>query len=446
MFVNMNPMKRNLSPYILILIWAVFWSCKDQDAVFEQTADQRINAALEAYQKQLVEAPSGWKGVIYPGAGGVYSFYFKFNNQNRVVMYSDFDKETAVTAKESSYRIKALQNPSLIFDTYSYLHILADPDAGVNDGEYGEGLKSDFEFSFKADSLNNGTLTLIGTKNRTRLLLTKATQEEAAAYGAGGLGKSLLFSNIASYLSYFKRITLGSVTYEILVNQRDRTVTFNWLVGSTLNSFTSEYYYSSLGVILIKPFTNGSQTINGFTDITWDATKFSLGLTAAGVKAVIEEAAKPLKVDTSAPRTWYNIPVATDGYWVNLDGFHINGVDDALKVNSLKSGTSTYYFYFYWPKFAATYDAFGPAFWTGSNAALIYADAPGSPTFTSDGRVVFANTGTLGTYPTDGTAAPAIAMRNQLYDSNGYYLIKLSDTAYDMVGAKDGKTWISWIR
>jgi hypothetical protein len=439
-------MKSKISIYFSLLILIGLWSCKSEDSVFEQTADERINASLEGYQKQLLDAQYGWKGVIYPGAGGVYSFYFKFNDQNRVVMYSDFDKESAVTAKESSYRLKALQNPSLIFDTYSYLHVLADPDASVNDGEYGQGLKSDFEFSFKADSLKTGNITLIGTKNKSRLVLTKATQEESVAYGTGGLGKSLLFSNIANYLSYFKRFTLGSVTYEVVVNQETRTITLNWLVGSTINSFSTQYYYSSLGVTFITPFTNGSQTINGFTDLVWDATKVSLGFTAGGTKVTVLDAAKPLKVDATAPKRWYDTPVATDGYWFSVNGFHVNGVDDAFKVNTLLSGKAYYYYYFYWPQFNTGYDAFGPAFVNGNSLSLIYADAPSTPTFTSDGRVVFANAGTLGTYPTDGTAAPAIASRNQLYDTNGYYLVQLNESSYDMVSAKDGKSWIRWQR
>ena len=439
-------MKSKLSVYFSLLLFVGLWSCKSEDTVFEQTADERINAALDGYQKQLTDSQFGWKGVIYPGAGGVYSFYFKFNAQNRVVMYSDFDKESAVTAKESSYRLKALQNPSLVFDTYSYLHVLADPDGAVNGGQYGEGLKSDFEFSFKADSLNTGTITLIGTKNRSRLVLTKATQEESVAYAAGGLGKSLLFSNIGNYLTYFKRITLGGVTYEIAVNQDARTITLNWLVGTTVNSFTTEYYYTSLGVAFLTPFTNGSQTLSGFTDFSWDAAKLSLGLTAAGVKVAVVEAAKPLKVDLTAPKRWYDTPVATGGYWFSPDGFHVNGVDDAFKVNDLKSGTAYYYYYFYWPAFNTTYDAFGPAFVNGNSLSLIYADAPKTPTFTTDGRVTFSTLGTLGTYPTDGTAAAAIASRNQLYDTNGYYLVQLTESTYDMVSAKDAKTWISWQR
>lgn len=437
-------MKNKYLSYLLLFLLAGLWSCSDDNDVFEQTADERVNAALADYQKQLSGAQYGWKGIIYPGGGGVYSFYFKFNDQNRVVMYSDFAAESASTPKESSYRLKAMQTPSLIFDTYSYLHVLADPDGSINGGNYGDGLKSDYEFSFSEDSLNTGNLILTGTKNQSKLILIKATQEEATAYGNGGMAKSLLFNNISKYLYYFKRFTAGGVTYEILVNQNDRKITLNWLTGTTANTFTTDYYYGSTGISFLTPFVNGSTTINGLNDITWDASNTIIGLTVAGTKTTIVDNPKPLRVDLTAARRWYQSAVAADSYWFSYDGFHVNGVDDAFKVNTLTYQGSPYYYYFYWPAFGSNYDAFGPAFVTDNSLALYYADAPRTPTFATDGRIVFVASGTLGTgYPTDG---PVISSKTYLYDTSGFYIIQLSDNAYDMVSAKDGKGWINWIR
>ena len=437
-------MKKKYLSYLLLMIVAGFWSCKSEDSVFEQTADERINESLAAYQKELAEAPYGWKGIIYPGTGGVFSFYFKFNEQNRVVMYSDFAAESAVTPKESSYRLKSIETPSLIFDTYSYLHVLADPDGNINGGVTGDGLKSDFEFSFAKDTLDDGVINLTGVKNQSRLILTKATQEESVAYAGGGVGKSLLFNNIAKYLTYFKRITIGAVQYEVTFNTTGRTIKLNWLDGTTLKTFTTEYYYGPSGIVFITPLVNGSQTITGFTDLTWNATNLSVGLTAAGVKTTVVAAAKPLQPDVAAAKSWYQTPIAQDGYWVSLNGFHVNGVDDAFKVNSLTSGTATYYFYLYWPQYGSNYDAFAPIFLQNNSLSLLYADAPKAPTFTTDGRVIFTASSILGdAYPKTG---PAVDSKNYLYDANGFYLVKLSETAYDMVSAKDGKGWIRWER
>ena len=102
----------------LLFLASGFYSCQNaDDSVFEESADVRLNKALASYEKQLVDAPYGWNAVMYPAGGGSYGFYFKFDNKNRVIMYSDFAATSASTAKESSYRLKAMQTPSLIFDT-----------------------------------------------------------------------------------------------------------------------------------------------------------------------------------------------------------------------------------------------------------------------------------------------------------------------------------------
>ncbi|WAC09980.1 DUF4302 domain-containing protein [Dyadobacter pollutisoli] len=427
--------------YLLFLATA-FVSCENSDdTVFEETADARLNAALASYEKQLVEAPYGWNAVIYPNGGGSFGFYFKFDDKNRVVMYSDFSDASAAKSKESSYRLKAVQTPALIFDTYSYLHVLSDPDEEVNGGERGEGLKSDFEFSIFPDSVKADRIALIGRKNQSRMVLTKATQAQATAYAAGDLAKGLLFNNIAKYIAYFKRITLGGVTYEITANQTERVMKLTWLEGSVGRTFTTNYYYTSDGVTFTSPLVNGSRTITGFSNITWNANTLSLGLSAGGASGVVVSAIKPLSVDLAASKRWWQDPIESGGDWRTADGFHVNGVDDAFGVKDLTFEGAQYAFYIYQPGVNANYDLLGPVFYADNSLSLEYAHAPRRPTFPADGRVIFTEYGTLGPAPTTG---PAANTANLLYDPSGFYLVQTSETTYDMVSAKDAKAWISW--
>src|SRR5215216_4660860 len=146
---------------LAFIIAVAFSACrKYDDHIFDKSPDERINEAIASYQSTLTGAANGWKAFIKTdsGKGSTYSFYFKFSTDNRVKMYSDFDSTSAVTPQESSYRLKAQQQPTLIFDTYSYVHVLADPNEGVvladnfvlfanvNGGPIGQGLLSDFEF------------------------------------------------------------------------------------------------------------------------------------------------------------------------------------------------------------------------------------------------------------------------------------------------------------
>ncbi|GGC01599.1 DUF4302 domain-containing protein [Dyadobacter sediminis] len=429
--------------YLLFLSTA-FFSCENKDdTVFEETADVRINAALASYEKQLVEAPYGWNAVVYPALGGSYGFYFKFDDKNRVVMYSDFSNEAAATSKESSYRLKAMQTPTLIFDTYSYLHVLADPDRDVNGGVTGVGLGADFEFSIFPDSVKTDVISLVGRKNQSRLVLTKATQEQSAAYLKGDLAKGLLFNNIEKYQTYFKRVTLGGVAYEITANPIARTMKLTWLDGNAPKTFTTNYYYTSSGIAFVSPLTNGAQTISGFSNITWNAATLQLGVSAGGSTAIVQSAAKPLSVDAGAAKRWWQSPIESGGEWRSDSAFHVNGADDAYNVSSLKVDQGFYVFYVYQPGINPKYDLFGPAFVVGNALTLEYADAPATPTFAADGRIIFTKYGTFGEFPKTG---PAVSTSNLLFDTSGYYMVQTSATTYDMISAKDAKSWISWYR
>ncbi|HRO71158.1 MAG TPA: DUF4302 domain-containing protein, partial [Chitinophagaceae bacterium] len=82
-------------------------------------------------------------------------------------------------------------------DTYSYLHVLSDPDATVNGGSFGAGLLSDFEFYF--DSASADTVRLVGRVNGSRLTLIRATAAEENAYLNGQLVAGLSINNILTY-------------------------------------------------------------------------------------------------------------------------------------------------------------------------------------------------------------------------------------------------------
>src|SRR5688500_18012521 len=220
-FIKKKKMKRLL--IIFFIVTAVVSSCKkDDDPVFDKSPDERLKEKLDEYQAQLSGAQNGWKGLLITngGNGSTHSFYFKFNNENRVVMLSDFDSLSAVTLKESSYRLKALQQPSLLFDTYSYLHVLSDPDGTVNGGAQGAGLLSEFEFYF--DAATSDTIKLIGRFNASKMTLIRATKAEADAFNSGQLAAGLNILNINKILTYFKRLTIGSQLYDVKIDPVSR--------------------------------------------------------------------------------------------------------------------------------------------------------------------------------------------------------------------------------
>src|SRR4051794_8066819 len=241
-------MKKTLLYFFSAVLF--FSSCKkDDESIFDKSPDERLNEALTAYQAKLTTAADGWKGFIYPKSGGVYTFYFKFSDANRVSMLSSIDSASAVTFRESSYRLKALQQPSLLFDTYSYLHVLADPDASVNGGLYGVGLQSDFEFYF--DSSSADTINLVGRFNGSKATLIKATAEEATGFNTGQLATGFLLNKLDTY---FNRLSISSEKFDFHINPLSRTFSLVDASGNLLDTVASTGYYMTFGGIgFIKP-------------------------------------------------------------------------------------------------------------------------------------------------------------------------------------------------
>jgi len=200
-------MRNNL--IFLLIILAGISSCKKEtDPVFDKSPDDRINDTLLHYQQVLTSAPYGWKALVYPAGvpGSVYGFYFVFSDANRVQMFSDFNAPSTNNVRESSWRLKALQQPSLLFDTYSYLHVLCDPDASHNGGEYGSGLGSDFEFAI--NGAQGDSVWLTGRFNRSKAVMIKATQQDQANYLQHKINRSI--DSISALLTYFHRLSTNS--------------------------------------------------------------------------------------------------------------------------------------------------------------------------------------------------------------------------------------------
>lgn len=431
--------------YILLATVIVAGCKRTTDHAFDQSPDQRLNALLTKYQAQLSGATNGWKGVVITdsGRGAAYGFYFKFNNQNRVVMYSDFNSSFATTSKESSYRLKAQQQISLLFDTYSYIHVLADPDPDVAGGALGEGYSIDFEFNFD-EGTSNDTIRLVGRKYGNRALLIRATQQEATAYASGGMDDGFVFNNYGNILQYWKIVTVGGVNYQLTIDSTSHSVSVAWKDGSGASHIVNtHYYYTSLGIAFADPIVNGSTVITGFTNIAWNAGPRTVSVTVNGTATTIAGAANPVYVDVNAGARWWQYALDRGSYWRSFTGFHINGVDDGYGVTSLVNSSGSFLYYMYFPEYYTDpADIFAPVMLKNNAAALnAYYTAPSPPVFRTDGRTTFTALGNVGSIPVNGPVAKSNTL---LYNASGFYFVQTGPTSYDMVSVADSKNWIGW--
>jgi hypothetical protein len=458
---------KKLSIYFLATA-TLLAGCKKtyNDTINGEKPDDRIAAALTVYQTKLSKAPYGWlmletttgtafnQGVSQNGPVATFAYYMEFNDSNKVSMFSDFDTSMAATPKISDFRIKALQRPALIFDTYSYLHVPCDPDPRISKSPYGVGYGwgTDFEFSF-ADNVSaaslGDTIRLTGNLNSAHAILVKATKAQHDAYYAGGLKATMLAWG--SILNYFKRVTAGSIQFEMTPGLGGaKSVDINSLDGSgNLKSVTSSLYFTATSVNLVTPAVIGTQTVNRFDNIIFNAATSTIATSINGTTAAtIAGTAAPLKNDVNAPGAWWNKAVNAGVYWVTETNFHINGTDDALNVAGIPLYAG---FSIFWPRFGVSggvnYDLLSPITVspTTGGPTIAFGAAFRPPNFTAAGTVVFTFYGTLGTVPAAATTIYT-NLRTKFADPAGYYLILKEDNiTYDMVIASDAKSWINWI-
>jgi hypothetical protein len=358
-------------------------------------------------------------------------------------MYSDWDSTTSSVLSQSSYRLEALQQPSLIFDTYNYIHILSDPDASVNGGSYGLGLNSDFEF--RIDTVTADSISLTGRFHGSKLSLRKATQADKAVWQNKQVQSGVVaFKNFWKFLLYFKRLTYAGTQYELQFDTTVKKVTVSWGSGVNTQSVTRGYYFWNNGVYFSDPIINGAANIPGFSITGFSAPSQVMNVTVNGTAATISGFSTPINPDDkNAANRWWLYGENSDYYWISFSGFHVNGVDDAYNLGSLKTDSSAYYFMLYKPNTNAI-DAYFSIFADTVHSALdVFSGSWATMNIsTSTGIAKFNEYGIQTAWPTTG---PLASTRSQLFNTSGYYFVQSSAYSYDMVSVADAKTWISWV-
>jgi len=243
---------------------------------------------MAAYSEQLTGAENGWKAFLYTNGEEAYSFMFQFNTSDRVTMYADLSEESSTVIAESSYRLKAVQKPSILFDTYSYLHLLADPDPDVLDGDAGYGRYSDFEFSI--DSVSTDTIKLTGNNLGSKLIMVRATKAEADAYKAGALMQMII--NAVSYADEtpFSFLQVGNIKYETIISPDSKALALIYSENNEDKVVRSAFSFTPYGLHLAIPLVLGGVS---FDELIWDTGSKSYYALSGSTKIPVQASTTP---------------------------------------------------------------------------------------------------------------------------------------------------------
>lgn len=422
---------RKIILYGLLLI--SISACKKNNNEPDKRPDQRLSETMTAYQTQLAGAKNGWLAYLFPKGGGGYTFKFKFNDKNRVVTYADLNGETATKSKESSYRLRAEQLPSLYFDTYTYINIIADPDPAISGGsDGGDGRKSDFEFSFISSSPD--TIRLKGNLNGSDLMLIRAKDDQGDDYISKAFTNNALIGTVNNFSNYYNKLSIAGKQYNLTINTDAHTISFYYTASGAFKRYTTEYATAATGIVLRNPFVDGSLIISEFHDFSVNPTARTMSMVAGNTAATTTNEVSALAIDTDAPRRM----LASLYVFTSDLGFTMNGVTNAQKVTNIPKYLAMQLNFNY----AQGYDALLFYYINSSNKQASYGPAFLN-TMTSDGKFIFSDfAGNFGTSPGTAGANIITAVRTQLLEKDGYYIFQTGLNSYDMVSVANSKNWI----
>lgn len=425
--------------FLSLLILSFLTACKDdeEELIQNQRPDERLNETLSAYKEQLTGAEYGWKAVLLPAGGAGYNFLFNFGEDDRVAMYSDINASTVANAMSSTYRLKGMQTPSLLFDTYSYIHILSDPDATISQGDWGQGQYSDFEFAI--ESATTDSITLEGIYNGSKLILTRASQEDAENYIKNVAASAQALENIEHLNQYyFKRLTFGNSAFDVVFNTETRRLGI-YDTGGNLNE--TSFYYTENGISLVEPFTSGNVSISTLNNIEFSPTNRRFSLSVNGTAATITEERAPAHVPSETAQSFYNSMVS---YYITT-GFATGENPDVHGVSTIPNLR----FLILWPKYGTsgntTYDLLGFVTEDQETGQLSLSFGPAATSrITTNGRIVYSYLGFLGPEELPEEIQSVVtATLEQWTDPQGFYVVQTSESTFDLVSVRDGNTRLS---
>ncbi|MDR0692600.1 MAG: DUF4302 domain-containing protein [Prevotellaceae bacterium] len=317
-------MKNKLFIGLLLSLFALQACVKDEDKVFDNSAADRMNAAITSYRSILVSEANGWLVEYFPendlSMGGYY-FIWKFNNDGTVEMAGEVPtaKYAAGQTSVSTYAVIAEEGPVLTFNTYNEVfHLFVEP-FGASDVD---GYAGDYEFVIR--EVTPEQIVMTGKKYGNKIRLTPYTDTKT---WKDHLTQFVVLDQKMAALGYNVKVNGTNVRKAV---RRYRTFSFE-------NNAIAPYIITTTGIKLYKPLTIYGKTAQYFT------------FNEAEKKLVSDEADSDIVIELGSPPV-NGIFAATNDSWKIEDNECSNSFRTLLtttKNQLLNGGYNFTYNYMY---------------------------------------------------------------------------------------------------
>lgn len=273
---------RKIIIYIMGL-WLAMSACSvENDYIFDDISTARLNQYIDECDEVLLGSEHGWKMVYYPDTVhyGGYTFLMKFSDKKgkRVEMVSDL-KDTVTL---SSYSYNASLGPVLNFDTYSLLHLLADPNPSAFGGNAGLGYNAEFEFLIS--KVEQDKILLLGKKNKRATHLVRATPQDWEDIEA----QRKMIADFSTFLPetktqpFYHYLRVGNDTAFCYYSPKLRMAYLTYAEGDRTVALSLPSYSTTRGIRFNTPVSFGGQTIS---ELAFDAATRKMSVLDEGANA-----------------------------------------------------------------------------------------------------------------------------------------------------------------
>lgn len=212
----------------LLALWLL--SCRDEERVFEKSADERAAEAIADLKAKLVAPASGWILRYRPEQeSGSFNVLLNFDENDKVNIKTDFGADDGKYYDQTiSYRIDNSLGLELVLETYSFFSYLFEQEQATFGAEY--------EFNYVNETEGNLVFrSKTDFSSPTTLVFQPASQDAGQKLGIqlaqnlDSLTSSLEKSTAVYKLSY----TNKDLAFYLSLDDFRRTISFNYVAPKT---------------------------------------------------------------------------------------------------------------------------------------------------------------------------------------------------------------------
>ncbi|TAJ13961.1 DUF4302 domain-containing protein [Marinilabiliaceae bacterium JC017] len=323
---------RNLI-YIILGAALFFSACQeDDDHIFDQSSDARLNEQLKEYSDILVSAEHGWKTDYYPNPEllGGYSFVMKYNNDGTVETVWDIR-----TGKDKAmYALKSIERPELVIETYNVFSKMTDPEIG----EPGVGMGGDIELFFERVSEKGDSIYFTGKAQGAAVVFYKATEADWSEIDLLKNMEAKVISQEGVHPFFRNLVFEGSDTKYMMTYDDDKR-RINWYYTDAKGEtqiFNVGVHYTADGFVINKPIIVNGKEVRTFK---YDTDKKVFKVSDEGVSgSLIYEATPPAvfngAYDMYFGKKAYDIKKYSDVLVTKLEGLNDIGTFNYFHIEA----------------------------------------------------------------------------------------------------------------